>query len=131
MGSRGLVPHTQQGANISSSSLASTIILSLTRNLCPVRRQRLWDQSGDLNNGEFLAHRNPKESEDEPEILRPTRLCASRKAGPRYSPRHESQHNLTSSDVSFGRGQTILLERMRIKRRPIQHRRLMHHQDAA
>ena len=42
-----------------------------------VRRQRLWDQSGDLNNGGFLAHRNPKESEDEPEILRPTRPCAS------------------------------------------------------
>ena len=34
-----------------------------------VRRQHLWDQSGDLNNGGFLAHRNPKESEDEPEIL--------------------------------------------------------------
>lgn len=42
-----------------------------------VRRQHLWDQSGDLNNGGFLAHRNPKESEDEPEILRPTRPCAS------------------------------------------------------
>jgi len=34
-----------------------------------VRRQHLWDQSGDLNNGGFLAHRNPKESEDEPETL--------------------------------------------------------------
>jgi hypothetical protein len=42
-----------------------------------VHRQRLWDQSGDLNNGGFLAHRNPKESEDEPEILCPTRPCAS------------------------------------------------------
>ena len=28
--------------------------------------QRLWDQVGDLSNGGFLAHRNPKESEDEP-----------------------------------------------------------------
>ena len=42
-----------------------------------VQRQRLWDQIGDLNNGGFLAHRNPKESEDEPEILCPTRPCAS------------------------------------------------------
>jgi len=42
-----------------------------------VHRQRLWDQSGDLNKGGFLAHRNPKESEDEPEILCPTRPCAS------------------------------------------------------
>ena len=42
-----------------------------------VHRQRLWDQIGDLNNGGFLAHRNPKESEDEPEILCPTRPCAS------------------------------------------------------
>ena len=46
-----------------------------------VRRQHLWDQIGDLRYGGFLAHRNPKESEDEPEILRPTRPCASRKAG--------------------------------------------------
>ena len=53
-----------------------------------VQRQRLWDQIGDLNNGGFLAHRNPKESEDEPEILRPTHAGTSRKAGPRYSPRH-------------------------------------------
>ena len=37
-----------------------------------VQRQRLWDQIGDLNNGGFLAHRNPTESEDELEILRPT-----------------------------------------------------------
>jgi hypothetical protein len=41
-----------------------------------VRRQRLWDQTGDLSNGRFLAHRNPKESEDEPEVLRATRLGA-------------------------------------------------------
>ena len=46
------------------------------------RRQRLWDKIGVLSNGGFLAHRNPKESEDEPEILRPTHAGASRKAGP-------------------------------------------------
>ncbi len=39
-----------------------------------VRRQRLWDQIGNLNNGRFLAHRNPKESGDEPETRRPTGL---------------------------------------------------------
>ena len=31
----------------------------------PVRRQRLSDQTGELNNGGFLAHRNPKESKKE------------------------------------------------------------------
>ncbi|MCA3356166.1 MAG: transposase [Roseomonas sp.] len=51
----------------------------------------------------------------------------------RYNQRryHESLANLTPADVYFGRGQTILLERERIKRRTIQHRRLMHHQNAA
>jgi putative transposase len=44
---------------------------------------------------------------------------------------HESLNNLTPADVYFGRGQTILLERMRIKRKTIEHRRLMHHQNAA
>jgi len=46
-------------------------ILALRPLICLVWRQHLWDQSGDLSNGGFLAHRNPKESEDEPEILRP------------------------------------------------------------
>jgi hypothetical protein len=44
---------------------------------------------------------------------------------------HESLNNLTPADVYFGRGQTILLERKRIKHRTIQHRRLMHHQNDA
>ena len=44
---------------------------------------------------------------------------------------HESLNNLTPADVYFGRGQTILLERERIKRRTIQHRRLMPQQNAA
>jgi transposase InsO family protein len=39
---------------------------------------------------------------------------------------HESIDNLTPADVYFGRGQTILLERERIKRKTIQHRRLLH-----
>jgi len=43
------------------------------------RRQHPWDQAVDLSYGGILAHRNPKESEDGPEILRPTRPCASRK----------------------------------------------------
>jgi hypothetical protein len=38
-----------------------------------VQRQRLCDQIGDLSHGGFLVHRNPNESEDEPEILHPTR----------------------------------------------------------
>jgi putative transposase len=44
---------------------------------------------------------------------------------------HESLNNLTPAGVYFGRGQTILLERKRIKHRIIQHRRLMHHQNDA
>ena len=44
---------------------------------------------------------------------------------------HESLKNLTPADVYFGRGQTILLERERIKRKTIQHRRLQHRKNAA
>ncbi len=57
----------------------------MAETLRSVQRQRLWDQISDLNNVGFLAHRNPKESEDEPEILHPTQAGASRKTGPRYS----------------------------------------------
>jgi len=44
---------------------------------------------------------------------------------------HESLKNLTPADVYFGRGQTILLERERIKRNTIQKRRLQHKNKAA
>src|SRR6187399_1315896 len=44
---------------------------------------------------------------------------------------HESIANLTPADVYFGRGQTILLERERIKRQTIQIRRLHHRGQAA
>jgi putative transposase len=44
---------------------------------------------------------------------------------------HESIANLTPADVYFGRGQTILLERERIKRQTIANRRLQHHAQAA
>jgi transposase InsO family protein len=44
---------------------------------------------------------------------------------------HESLGNLTPADVYFGRGQTVLLQRERIKRRTIQQRRLMHQSRAA
>ncbi len=44
---------------------------------------------------------------------------------------HESLGNLTPADVYFGRGQTILLERERIKRQTIQTRRLLHRGQAA
>ena len=44
---------------------------------------------------------------------------------------HESLSNLTPADVYFGRGQTILLDRERIKRRTIQQRRLIHRRKAA
>jgi putative transposase len=44
---------------------------------------------------------------------------------------HESLGNLTPADVYFGRGQTILIERERIKRQTIANRRLLHHRKAA
>ena len=44
---------------------------------------------------------------------------------------HESLSNLTPADVYFGRGQTILLEREKIKRKTIEHRRLQHRKSAA
>jgi len=39
--------------------------------------------------------------------------------------------NPTPADVYFGRGQTILLERDRIKRQTIAQRRSQHHRQAA
>ena len=39
---------------------------------------------------------------------------------------HERLNNLTPADIYFGRGQTIQLERERIKRKTIKHRRLQH-----
>ncbi len=44
---------------------------------------------------------------------------------------HESLKNLTPADVYFGRGQTILLKRERIKRKTIENRRLQHAKAAA
>ena len=44
---------------------------------------------------------------------------------------HESLKNLTPADVYFGRGQTILLKRERIKRKTIEHRSLQHRRAAA
>jgi putative transposase len=44
---------------------------------------------------------------------------------------HESLNNLTPADVYFGRGQTILEERERIKKLTIQNRRLQHQLKAA
>ena len=44
---------------------------------------------------------------------------------------HESLDNLTPADVYFGRGQTILLQRERIKRTTLETRRLHHRKSAA
>src|ERR1700750_402872 len=44
---------------------------------------------------------------------------------------HESINNLPPADVYFGRGQTILLQRERIKRQTIAQRRLHHQRQAA
>jgi putative transposase len=44
---------------------------------------------------------------------------------------HESLQNLTPADVYFGRGQTILLQRERIKRDTVRQRRLQHQLKAA
>ena len=44
---------------------------------------------------------------------------------------HESISNLTPADVYFGQGQTILIERERIKRQTIANRHLLHRRQAA
>ena len=44
---------------------------------------------------------------------------------------HESLSNLTPADVYFGHGEVILLNRKRIKRQTIEHRRLQHRKSAA
>jgi transposase InsO family protein len=44
---------------------------------------------------------------------------------------HESLNNLTPADVYFGRGQTILMNRERIKRQTLETRRLQHRKHAA
>jgi putative transposase len=44
---------------------------------------------------------------------------------------HESLSNLTPADVYFRRGQTILMQRERIKRQTIANRRLLHRRQAA
>jgi transposase InsO family protein len=44
---------------------------------------------------------------------------------------HESLQNLTPADVYFGRGQTILKQRERIRRKTIEIRRLLHRKSAA
>jgi len=44
---------------------------------------------------------------------------------------HESLGNLTSANVYAGRGQAILERRHAIKRRTIEHRRLLHQQATA
>jgi putative transposase len=44
---------------------------------------------------------------------------------------HESLNNLTTADVYFGRAETILAERQRIKRATITNRRLQHRLQAA
>jgi putative transposase len=51
----------------------------------------------------------------------------------RYNHRryHESLDNLTPADVYFGRGQTILLQRERTKRKTLELRRLQHRKAAA
>jgi len=44
---------------------------------------------------------------------------------------HESLSNLTPADVYFGRGETILLQRERVKRKTFEKRRLQHRKTAA
>jgi putative transposase len=44
---------------------------------------------------------------------------------------HESLGNLTPADLYFGRGQTILLQRQRIKQKTLEQRRLIYRQHAA
>ncbi|OAG75423.1 hypothetical protein Amal_03418 [Acetobacter malorum] len=49
-----------------------------------VRRQDLWDEIGELNNGGFLAHRNDEGVKYEPEILAGDDIGGT--VDPRYPP---------------------------------------------
>jgi hypothetical protein len=100
--------------NFRHSGRASSII---------VQRQRRWGQTGDLNNGGFLFHRNPKESEDELEIIHSTCAGASGKAG-----QHHSNRILTKFiRPACAHGSSPLLHNMRPEERhktvtgPIRH----------
>ena len=77
-------------------------------------------------------HSPPPASNQSKQRIRPIRrgsiLDADPPARHRY---HESLSNLTPADVYSGRGQTILLQRERIKRQTIQNRRLLHQNKAA
>jgi hypothetical protein len=44
---------------------------------------------------------------------------------------HESLNNVTPADAYFGRAETIIKQRERIKRQTIEHRRLQHRKLAA
>ena len=44
---------------------------------------------------------------------------------------HESLNNVTPADAYFGRAETIIRQRERIKRQTIEHRRLKHRKLAA
>ena len=59
------------------------------------------------------------------------RLVAAFVAHYNHARCHESLGNLTPADVYFGRAETILLERERIKRQTITNRRLQHQLHAA
>lgn len=94
----------------------------------------------------FIRRQHPDRGEDRalaPDAQGPNRarklLHASRPQGPdcrlRRAPQppalHESLGNLTPADVYFGRGQTIMLQRERIKRETINQRRLLYRKAAA
>jgi putative transposase len=79
-----------------------------------------WHQM--LKNRILLEHYRPGDLE---------RQVAAFVAQYNHARHHESLANLTPADVYFGRAETILLERERIKRQTIANRRLQHQLHAA
>ncbi len=63
--------------------------------------------------------------------LQSPQISAGRQALRCSAERHESLNNVTPADVYFGRSQTILLQRERIKRKTLEQRRLQYRKAAA
>ena len=106
---------------------SSRIKLSSIKGRSPERKIERWHQT--LKNRILLEHYYLREHYYLPGDLE--RQVAAFVAHYNYARYHESLGNLKPADVYFGRAETLLLERERIKRQTIANRRLQHQLHAA